>query len=387
MFAVQYTCMSKTTHPLKPSEVKYIIDLISSGLTGESKRVELAALSLARSLRNDNPEISKNINHIISSFAINSGTSIRSAGTAPLPVDHSTQLEMANLYAPNSEYYPPPILPSCIQDRIDLFLEERNKIDVLLENNINPSSSLLLIGQPGTGKTMLAKHIATMLNKNLITLDLSASMSSLMGKTGANLKRVLQYAKQNSCVLLFDEFDAIAKKRDDITDLGEIKRIVNVLLMELEDWPVTSIFIATSNHPELLDKAIWRRFDHHLSIPIPVYDERLKVLQGELNDFLSIHSVDVEILKPIAKLFNERSPADICKYSNNVKRRSVLRDESPMISLFQEIEGFNEDKKMRADFCVVAKEALGKKITVRQLADITGLSPAGVQHHLKKDKL
>ncbi len=378
--------MAKGNYALKPSEIKYIIDLIGSGLTGEYKRVELAATSLARSLKKDSPELSKSINDLISSYALNSGASIRSAGTTPLPVDHSTQLEMASLFKPDLEYNPAPILPQSIQDRIDIFLDERNKIDVLLENNIRPSSSLLLIGQPGTGKTMLAKYIASQLNKNLIVLDLSASISSLMGKTGANLKRVLQYAKQNSCILLFDEFDAIAKKRDDSTDLGEIKRIVNVLLMELEDWPVTSMFIATSNHPELLDKAIWRRFDHHLSLPVPDYTERLKVLNQELVEFLISQNVSGEILEPIARLFEEKSPADICKYANNVKRRSILRTESPMVSLFQEINGFNEDKKMRAEFCKIAKDVLGDKISVRQLADITGLSAAGVQHHLNKDK-
>lgn len=378
--------MAKNIFTLKPVEIKYIIDLISSGLVGEPKRVELAAISLARSLKKDSPEIAKSINDLISSFALNSGTSIRSAGTAPLPVDHSTRLEMASLYKPNDEYNLAPVLPYGIQERIDTFLDERSKIDILLDNNIRPSTSLLLVGQPGTGKTMLAKYIATRLHKNLIILDLSSSMSSLMGKTGANLKRVLQYAKQNSCVLLFDEFDAIAKKRDDNTDLGEIKRIVNVLLMELEDWPITSMFIATSNHPELLDKAIWRRFDHHITLPVPDYEERLKVLQNELSVFLHHHQVEDDILKPIAKLFNQKTPADICKYANNVKRRSILKGEPPTLSLFHEIDDFNEDKKMRAEFCVIAKDILGTKISVRQLAEITGLSPAGVQHHLTKEK-
>ena len=368
---------------MKKNESKYLLDLINAALIGESKRIELSSLALANSLRKENPELTKKIQEAISSFSLNSGSSIRSAGGSPLPVDGDSRLEMATLYAPEEENITAPILPEYLNERVKAFLEERSKIDTLLENNVRPSTSLLLVGQPGTGKTMLAKYVASALNKNLIVLDLSASVSSLMGKTGANLKKVLQYAKQNASVLLFDEFDAIAKKRDDNTDLGEIKRVVNVLLMELEDWPISSIFIATSNHPELLDKAIWRRFDHHLSLPVPESTERLKVLNNELGEFLSERNSSLDILEPISELFEGKSPADLCKYANNVKRRIILRDESPRSALIKEIDGFEEDKKSRAQFCKIAKATLGKRISIRELAELTGLSPAGVQHHLK----
>lgn len=375
------------TSKLTPSEKKFIIDLVSAGLIGEPKKVELAAMSLARSLKKNEPDISKGINEAISIFSLAGGSAIRSAGASPIPFDSDSQLEMATLYAPDKELNTPPILPSFIKERVYSFLDERNNINLLLEKNIKPSTSLLLLGQPGTGKTMLARHIASILNKNLIVLDLSASISSLMGKTGANLKRVIQYAKQNAAVLLFDEFDAIAKKRDDNTDLGEIKRVVNILLMELEDWPISSVFIATSNHPELLDRAIWRRFDHAITIPLPDQTARLSILENELAEFLKDHNTSPLILNPISELFEGKSPADLCKYANNVKRRSVLKLEQPRTSLFKEIEGFEDDKKLRAKFCVIAKEMLGDEITVRDLADITGLSPAGVQHHLAKVKL
>lgn len=377
--------MTPKTNILKPSTKRFIVDLVNAGLIGESKLVELAALSLARSIKNDAPEVSTSINQAISSFSINGGAAIRSVGK-PLPVDYDTQLEMATLSKPNTDTNVSPILSDDLKDKISGFLDERNKINLLLEKNIKPSTSILLIGQPGTGKTMLAKHIASVLDKNLLTLDLSSSMSSLMGKTGSNLKKVLQYAKQNPSVLLFDEFDAIAKKRDDNTDLGEIKRVVNILLMELEDWPVSSIFIATSNHPELLDKAIWRRFDHIITLPLPKKSERLSILNKELADFLELSNTSTSILEPISEFFVDNSPADICKYANNVKRRSVLKNQKPLVSLFEELDGFKDDKKLRARFCVIAKELLGDSITVRELADISGLSPAGVQHHLKKNK-
>ncbi len=363
-----------------------LIDIIKAGLVGDSGKVELAALSLARSVKNENPDIAKSINQVISSFALTGGT-IRNVGlTAPMPIDNDSQLEMATVTSPNKLLFQAPILSEATNARISSFLEERNNINVLLDRNIRPSISMLLIGQPGTGKTMLARYIASTLNKNLVVLDLSASISSLMGKTGANLKKVLQYAKQNACVLLFDEFDAIAKKRGDATDLGEVKRVVNVLLMELEDWPVSSIFIATSNHPELLDKAIWRRFDHVINLDVPEKQQRVELLQSELRDFLKEFEIKKNILTPISELLEGRSAADISKFANNVKRRVILRQENPLVSCLHELEVYNSDKKIRGKFCLLAKEMLGDSITVREIAEITGLSPAGVQHHISKAK-
>ena len=240
---------------------KLLVDLVAAALEGNFSKIEIISLSLARILRKDNPEVAKKINEVISSFSLMGSAAMRNAGGNPIPVDNDTHLEMATILKPNDLINTLPVLSSMVNERVTNFLNERKNISVLLDRNIKPSSSILLIGPPGTGKTMLARHIAATLNKNLVMLDLSASISSLMGKTGHNLKRVLQFARQNPSVLLLDEFDAIAKKRNDNTDLGEIKRVVNVLLMELEDWPISSVIIATSNHPELLDKAIWRRFD------------------------------------------------------------------------------------------------------------------------------
>ncbi len=371
---------------MKKNETKFILDIIHAGFAGEPKKTELAALSLARSLKKEYPEISSSIFNAISQFSLTGNSIIRGAGNSPLPIDNDSQLDMVSYSEPSLENNTLPILNDAITDQISNFLEERSNLDVLFKMNVMPTTSLLLIGPPGTGKTMLAKHIASALDKNLIVLDLSSIISSMMGKTGANIKKVIQYAKQNACVLLFDEFDSIAKKRDDNNDLGEIKRVVNILLMELEDWPTSSLFIATSNHPELLDKAIWRRFDQIITMPLPEYKQRLQILENELNEFLISSETSGTILKPIAKVFEGKNASDISKYTNRVKRRNLLKDEKPVISLFKEIPDIENDKKFRGEFCVIAKEILGDKLTVRELAEITGLSPTGVQHHLTRSK-
>ena len=111
--------------------------------------------------------------------------------------------------------------------------------------------------------------MARELRRPLLTLDLSAVMSSFLGRTGANVRHVLDYAKSVTGVLLLDELDAIAKRRDDTTDVGELKRLVTVLLQEIDDWPPTGLLIAATNHADLLDPAVWRRFEMQVEFPLP----------------------------------------------------------------------------------------------------------------------
>ncbi|HYD93630.1 MAG TPA: ATP-binding protein [Candidatus Paceibacterota bacterium] len=362
---------------------KVLVDLIVSALERKPNDAESLALILSRLYRKQNPKLSKRIIDVISSYSL--GGTLTRGVSDPVPVDSESHLEMVTIIPPNLEVHRAPVLEPLLEDRVQTFLEERKSMSLLMESGILPSTSLLLTGQPGTGKTMLARYIASALDKPLVVLDLSSSISSLLGKTGQNLKRVLQYAKEAQAVLLLDEFDAIAKKRDDSTDLGEIKRVVNVLLMELESWPVSSVVIATSNHPELLDRAIWRRFDHAIEIPNPDAPERLTLLQKQLGDFLSEDYAS--LMEPISKLLDGKSPANICKFSDSVKRRIVLKKENPGVAALHELEIQTGDKKIRGEFCIAAKQVLGDKITVRELGEITGLSPAGVQHHISKTKV
>jgi len=371
------------TNVKRPSVDNVLLDLIASALEKKPDEVESLALVFSRLTKKENPILSRRISDLISSYSL--GSSMMRGVSDPIPTDSESHLEMLNVLPPNSELHLSPVLNSLLRERIESFLEERKNVSLLMEKGIMPTTSLLLIGQPGTGKTMLARYLASALDKNLVILDLSSSISSLLGKTGQNLKRVLQYAKQSNAVLLLDEFDAIAKKRDDSTDLGEIKRVVNVLLMELETWPASSVVIATSNHPELLDRAIWRRFDHTLEIGHPEEAERLTILQKELKEFM-VGEYE-SLLSPISELLENKSPADICKFADSVKRRIILRKESPATAAIYELELQTGDKKTRGKFIATAKQLLGNEITVRELGEMTGLSPAGVQHHISKAKI
>lgn len=363
---------------------KYLVDLVAAGLEGNSQRVEVVALSLSRSLRKENPHTAKRIDEALSLFSMRGPSAMRGGSAPPPPIDPDTHAEMAKVFSPETLIANSPILNKEIDERIKAFLNERVNAGKLIEKGIKPSNSLLLVGMPGTGKTMLAHHIARELNKNLVILDLSTSISSLLGKTGHNLKKVLEYAKRTSSVLLLDEFDAIAKKRDDSTDLGEIKRVVNVLLMELEEWPVSSVLIATSNHPELLDRAIWRRFDHSIEIGAPEEKQRILLLERDLGSFLNEQKEGVGFISVISELLEGKSAADIIKFCNNVKRKIILNEEDPIEACLNELEIDKSEKKTRGTICVLLKRYFGPKITVRRIAEITKLSSTAVQHHLKK---
>ena len=335
---------------------KYLLDLVAAGLIGDTRKVEAISISLARSLRTANPFVSSSIQEILAVNSTSGGNAVRSIGSAPIPTDNDTHLEMARIMKPHTEGGILPVFNDKVNNWINDILEERENITALLTLDLKPSTNLLLIGQPGTGKTMLAHYIASRLNKNLVVMDLASSISNLMGKTGHNIKQVLNYAKETGSVLLLDEFDAIAKKRDDQTDLGEIRRVVNVLLMELEDWPISSMLIATSNHPELLDRAIWRRFDHIVEIPLPSANERIKLLDHNLSQFINDDLNNISITKLIAELLDGKNASDIVKFTNNVKRRIALKNEDLILASLNELELHSTDKKIRGKFCILAKE-------------------------------
>jgi SpoVK/Ycf46/Vps4 family AAA+-type ATPase len=215
-----------------------------------------------------------------------------------------------------------PVLSDDLRGRIDQVVVERERVEVLEAQGLPPTRSLLFVGPPGVGKTMTAHWLAHRLGRPLITLDLATVMSSYLGKTGANIRSVLNYAKGVDSVLLLDEFDAIAKRRDDDGDIGELKRLVNVLLQEIDDWPSSSLLIAATNHGDLLDPAIWRRFDDVLTFGLPDISVRRKFIYS-LFDRDEELSVWVPVL---VELWADTSPSDIKRRVRAIRRRAAVHD-------------------------------------------------------------
>ncbi|MCA8838275.1 MAG: AAA family ATPase, partial [Proteobacteria bacterium] len=146
----------------------------------------------------------------------------------------------------------------------DSLVEEQRQATHLKSNGLEPRHRIMLIGPPGNGKTTLAEAIAQALAVPFFVIRYDCLIGSYLGETAQRLKQTLDYVKAAPCVLFFDEFDTIGKERGDTNETGEIKRVVSSLLMQVDDLPSHTIIIAASNHPELLDRATWRRFQLRL---------------------------------------------------------------------------------------------------------------------------
>ena len=359
----------------------HLPNIIRASLEGDKRTVELATMTIIRKIKKENPTLSDELADILVTYGAGAPLT-RSLGIDPPPTDKETFLSLVKI-TDNSNFENPIILSDETEVMIQRFIKERQVMEKLISNGVRPPNSLLLFGPPGVGKTLLTSVISKQLELPLITMDLSATISSYLGKTGQNIKKVLEYAKSSPSILFLDEFDAIAKRRDDPTDLGELKRIVNVLLKELEEWPSNSIIVAATNHPEFLDKAIWRRFDVKIEMPLPDEKTRLRIWVEHLDK--DIISVPIDYLKFISSALSTVSPADIKQICEKVLREVIIDGSEPKMVLMRilretyssAIPNFN--KTMINEI----KNNYGKKITQAEIAELLGLSVSTVNYHLK----
>ena len=213
------------------------------------------------------------------------------------------------------------VLPDIVRRAVDQLIEEQQRADLLRAHGVEPRHRVLLVGPPGTGKTSLAEAIADAMSIPLFIVRYEAMIGSYLGETAARLKRVFDYARTTPCVLFFDEFDAIGKERGDIHETGEIKRVVTSLLMQFDDLPSYTIVAGATNHPELLDRASWRRFELRLALPMPTHKALTKYIESfasRLSEKLG-HSPST-----IAKKLGSISYAEAEQFCLDIQRRYIL---------------------------------------------------------------
>jgi SpoVK/Ycf46/Vps4 family AAA+-type ATPase len=165
------------------------------------------------------------------------------------------------------------VLPAKIKAQVQELIEEQHRSELLHAHNLRARNRILLAGPPGNGKTTLAEAVAFELMYPLIVIRYETLVGSYLGETSSRLKSVLDYARTQRCVLFFDEFETLGKERGDTHETGEIKRVVSSLLLQLDDMPDYVVVIAASNHPELLDKAVWRIFQLRIELPTPTSEQ------------------------------------------------------------------------------------------------------------------
>lgn len=174
-------------------------------------------------------------------------------------------------------------LDDVVRRACEELVEEQQRADVLRAHGLEPRHRILLSGPPGNGKTSLAEALAYELALPLFTVRYDAVVTSYLGETAQRLRRLFDFVRTEPCVLFFDEFDAIGKERGDIHETGEIKRVITTLLLQIDDLPSYCVLVGATNHPELLDRATWRRFEMRLDINSPSPQQMVRYFSDQLD--------------------------------------------------------------------------------------------------------
>lgn len=237
------------------------------------------------------------------------------------PVDRETGAPLAQIVLPRLADIAQPIFNAELAAGVDALLEEWRHVDELKSAGVRPALATMLFGAPGTGKTLLAHYVAAKLELPLVIAKLDGLISSFLGTTARNISNLFSFANRYKCVLLLDEFDAVAKLRDDPHELGEIKRVVNTLLQCIDSRSDHGFTIAITNHESLLDPAVWRRFDLRIAVPKPNQTARQEILARHFHGL----QFDETQLKLLVWLTEGNSGSDIEKLSDFLRRQKAVR--------------------------------------------------------------
>ncbi len=213
------------------------------------------------------------------------------------------------------------MLPLPVQESGRQLVEEHMRADVLRAHGYEPRHRVLLSGPPGNGKTSFSEGLAEALGLPFFVVRYDALIGSYLGETNTRLRKLFDYIRTQPSVLFFDEFDAIGKERGDTHETGEIKRVVSFLLMQLDQLPSYVLVVAASNHAELLDRAVWRRFQMRLAFPPPDRKQVEVFLDRVIAHWPQPPAMT---LQKIAGLLGTVSYAETLDFCQNVRRRQIL---------------------------------------------------------------
>ena len=258
-----------------------IIDLIKAGVSGDQKSARVTAEAIAANERaKKHTGVAERIDRVLT-------TPPRSTDNVPSKPNRlrdragSGSIQRHHPERPLTSLF----LAKAIRNTCQELIEEQGRAEVLRAHGLEPRHRILLVGPPGNGKTSLAESFAFELALPLFVVRYDAVVTSYLGETAQRLKRLFDYVRTEPCVLFFDEFDAIGKERGDLHETGEIKRVVTTLLLQLDYLPSYCVLVAATNHPELLDRATWRRFEIKLELGNPPDDQMTEYFAHRLREF------------------------------------------------------------------------------------------------------
>lgn len=235
------------------------------------------------------------------------------------PKDADKGVSLLEVVYPDS-YFDDLIIPPDKKEMLESTILEFRNWDVLISNGARPNTRILFYGPPGCGKTITAHSIACELGVPLLYVRFDAVVSSFLGETASNIRKVFDYAKSDNWVIFFDEFDAIGRSRDDSSEHGEIKRVVNTFLQQLDNFRGRSLVIAATNFEKSLDYALWRRFDDVISFELPTSEEKLKLCALYMKRFNGPAQVFEQYLGKMESF----SHSDVNQMCQTIVKRCIL---------------------------------------------------------------
>lgn len=321
----------------------------------------------------------------VSKMGLAGAAAVAGPPVARLPVDSESRLAVADqeFWAKGSVRL---VLNPSVSIALDRFLRHFREADKLTTSGLGISPSMLLYGPPGTGKTQVARYIASELGLPLLVSRSDGLISSYLGSTAKNVRSLFTHAASRPCVLFLDEFDALAKMRDDQGEVGELKRVVISLLQNIDALGRDHLLIAATNHEHLLDSAIWRRFAHKLQLGLPDLGER-----RQLVEMFSGGRAQEDVLDIISVVTADLSGAQIRDICEHAFREAVLNDSEvdlpQLISLA--LENRHAEDRIQATgpkFLRTVQKIDPKFFTQRRLAQIFGLSQSTVFRELNRSE-
>ncbi|HHQ6537694.1 TPA: AAA family ATPase [Serratia fonticola] len=312
-------------------------------------------------------------------------------GSVKVPVDKETGSPLAQLILPEElSEAEIPIMPDDLSSAVGQLIEQWNNLDKLAQYGVMPSLSCLLFGLPGTGKTMLAFYIAKELKLPIVMAKLDSLVSSLLGTSARNINNLFDFAAQYDCLLLLDEFDAVAKARNDQHEVGEIKRIVNTLLQCIDGRAKTGMTLAITNHEVLLDPAVWRRFEMRILVPRPNDLARKKIIEKYILP-LSYPQEKIKFLTVFTEGFNG---SDILLMLNSFKRVAAISQVKPsfidMVQSFAVIHAGIEANDLielltkREDTALMCLLNKSYAFTQKEIAQVFEITQSKVSRNIKE---
>ena len=363
-----------------------ILKIVEGGLKGDRTTVAAYASQLADKLEKDGEKkAAARIRRAASGPALQSLEPAKLAEKPRLPVDAESRLSLAHEDLPaldNTLVLLEPDTEKSVQE----FLRYIRKASQLLKHGVSFSPTLLVHGPPGCGKTQLARSVAATLQLPLLTARLDSMVSSFLGSTAKNIRNLFDHAQSRPCVLFLDEFDAIAKLRDDQHEQGELKRVVVSLLQNIDFLDSGTILLAATNHPHLLDPAVWRRFAYKLEIGLPSAPIRAQMFSYFLGDLVNRKQVPI-----FASASEPLSGSMVREACDGAARDAVLEGQSRVsttnvLKRILTCQHISTSPNGNSDECIRKARAVSSKaFTYERLSAIYGRSTGYISNLLTKE--